>query len=258
MAQLLRGSVWIGRCLGIRVGIHPSWLVVFALVVWVLSNSFVDLGGAHALALAVITALAFFGSVVVHEYAHALVARRFGVATLSIRLFLFGGVATIAAEPPSPGAEAAIAVAGPLCSAALAGLCGLGLEIARGLAGEPHLALLLMALTAANALLAAFNLLPAFPMDGGRILRAAIWRLRGDHAAATRLSSVAGMGFALALGLLGIGLAWHTHHWESLWYVALGGFVSIATIQSYQQACCRACDDAAGGSKGAPQRKPAA
>lgn len=252
MAQLLRGSVWIGRCLGIRVGIHPSWLLVFALVVWMLTNSFADLGGAHALALAIVTALAFFGSVVVHEFAHALVARRFGVATLSVRLFLFGGVATIAAEPPSPGAEAAIAVAGPLCSAALAGLCGLGLEIVRHIGGEPHLALLLMALTAANAVLAAFNLLPAFPMDGGRILRAAVWRLRGDHAAATRLSSVAGMGFALALGLLGVALAWRTHHWESLWYVALGGFVSIATIQSYQQACCKACDDAAGGSKGAP------
>ncbi|TAM90042.1 hypothetical protein EPN42_06540 [bacterium] len=252
MAQLLRGSVWIGRCFGIRVGIHPSWLLVFALVVWTLTSSFADLGAAHALALAIVTALGFFGSVVVHEFAHALVARRFGVATLSIRLFLFGGVATIATEPPSPGAEAAIAFAGPLCSAMLAGVCGLSLEIVRHTGGEPHFALVLMALAAANAVLAAFNLLPAFPMDGGRILRAAVWRLRGDHAAATRLASVAGMGFALALGLLGAGLAWHTHHWESLWYVALGGFVSIATIQSYQRARCEGCDAAAGGSKGAP------
>ncbi|TAM56186.1 hypothetical protein EPN52_15165 [bacterium] len=258
MAQLLRGSMWIGRCFGIRVGIHPSWLLVFALAVWMLSESFGDLGAMYALSVSVITALALFGSVVVHEFAHALIARRFGVATLSVRLFLFGGVATIAAEPPTPGAEAAIAVAGPLCSAALAGLCALALEAMRHLGGEPHLALVLMALAAANAFLAAFNLLPAFPMDGGRIFRAAVWRLRGDRAAATRLSSLTGMAFALALGLLGMELAWQTHDWEPLWYVALGGFVSIATIQSYQDARCTRCERVPGGSGDAPQRKPAA
>lgn len=241
MAQLLRGSLWIGRCFGIRVGIHPSWLVIFALVVWTLSGSFSDLGGAHATALAIATALGFFGSVVIHEFAHALVARRFGVATLAIRLFLFGGVATIAKEPPSPRAEALIAVAGPLCSAMLSALCGVGMELVRQVGGEPHAALVLFSLAVANTFLAVFNLLPAYPMDGGRILRAILWRLRGDRDAATRLASAAGMALAVALGAMGVGLAWKTHHWDALWYVALAGFVSVAAIQSYQHAhaACR-------------------
>jgi len=235
MAQLLRGSLWIGRFLGVRVGIHPSWLPIFALVVWAIAGSFSDLDAANALLLATVTALAFFASVVIHEFAHALVARRYGVGTLAIRLFLFGGVATIASEPPTPGAEAAIAVAGPLCSLVLAALCGAGVEALRAFGGEPHAALVLISLAAANAFLALFNLLPAFPMDGGRLLRALLWHLGGDRRAATRLASVVGLSLAAVLGLAGVGLAWRTHQWESLWYVALAGFVSVAAMHSYQE-----------------------
>ncbi|MDE2572342.1 MAG: site-2 protease family protein [bacterium] len=236
MAQRLRGTVWIARCFGIRVGIDPSWLLVFALVTWALSGSFADLGRVHAWALAALAAAAFFASVVIHEFAHALTARRFGVTTLAIRLFLFGGAATIASEPPTPAAEVAIAAAGPMCSALLAVLCGAGVEALLLFGGRPDVALLLMYLAAANALVAAFNLLPAYPLDGGRILRACLWQWRGDHGAATRISSVSGMALAFALGAAGIAVASHGRHWDALWYVAVAGFVSAATIHSYRRA----------------------
>ncbi len=210
-----------GRLFGVRVGVHVSWLAVYA---------FITLGLAReiGLPLGALCALVLFASVLAHELAHALVARRFGVRTEAITLFLFGGVATLEAEPPTPTAETLIALAGPALSALL-GLAAFG-----GLAALDRLAPAASAsppatvgayLALANGVLAAFNLVPAYPMDGGRVLRALLWRRRGDRARATVVAARAGTAFALLFVAAGVFITAATRNWTYGWYVVLGAFL---------------------------------
>lgn len=218
---MARQTFVLGRLFDIRVGIHVSWLAVYAFVTIALAQSLGLFFGAFC-------ALALFAGVVAHELAHALVARRFGVHTSAITLFLFGGVATLDDEPPSPGAEALIALAGPAVSALLAivGLVVL-LAVERLVPGPTgtSLGLLCAYLALANGVLAIFNLLPAYPMDGGRVLRALLWVRHGDRRGATTFASRVGVGFALALVAGGVLTAAATHHVVYLWYAVLGGFL---------------------------------
>ncbi|HYZ15165.1 MAG TPA: site-2 protease family protein [Candidatus Acidoferrum sp.] len=218
---MARQTFVLGRLYDIRVGVHVSWLAVYAFVTIALAQSLGLFFGAFC-------ALALFAGVVVHELAHALVARRFGVHTSAITLFLFGGVATLEDEPPSPRAEALIALAGPAVSAVL-GIVALvvlvGVErLVPGHAGTT-LGLLFAYLALANGVLAVFNLLPAYPMDGGRVLRALLWVRRGDRDAATAFASRVGVGFALALVAAGVLAAAASRHVVYLWYAVLGGFL---------------------------------
>jgi len=242
----------IGRLFDIRVGVHVSWIAVYLFMTFSLAGIFEALPYVVALALAGVCALVLFASVVVHEFAHALVARAFDVRTRAITLFLFGGVATLEREPPSPRAEVLIALAGPLASAAIAALAFCVLVLLESVAGGRAIGALRVAATvlaAANGVLAIFNLIPAFPMDGGRVLRAAIWQWRKSRSAATAAASLAGLVFAGLLTVSGIVLAVWLSVWQYGWYVILGAFLFRQSWTAYCDARLaerleriRACD----------------
>src|ERR687896_1787746 len=193
----MRDSFTLGRIAGVSFGLNWSWLVVFALIVWTLATGifpetnpgFSD--GAYV-ALALVAAVLFFTSLLLHEFGHALVARREGMEIEGITLWLFGGVARFKGMFPSAGAEFRIAIAGPLVSLALGVLFALGAwaisvrEAVDGVAAW---------LGYINLSLLVFNLLPALPLDGGRVLRSALWQLRGDFRWATRAAATVGRVF---------------------------------------------------------------
>ncbi|HEX4110513.1 MAG TPA: site-2 protease family protein [Solirubrobacteraceae bacterium] len=209
----------IARIFGIRIGVGLSWFfVLFFYIVW-LSPYFHDvLGGSEtkAYGLAVASALAFFASIVLHELGHALAARREGIPVERIDLWFLGGIAQMRGEPQSPGAELRIAGAGPLVTLAIIGL-GIGagellqsghfLDVATAQQGNytvsPGLALVGW-LTSINVLVFVFNLVPAFPLDGARIARAAVWWRTGDRNRGTRVTGHIGRGFAFLVGAGGL------------------------------------------------------
>ena len=229
----------IGRLFGIRLDVHASWFLIYALVTGMIANAapIAAFGRVTSLAIGAASALAIFASVLVHELAHALVARRFGVRTTSIELFLFGGVAMIEAEPPTPLADALVAFAGPLASALLAA-AGLLLVpdvdrfVPPALSSAAVAALIYVAY--ANGVIAVFNLVPAYPMDGGRILRAAIWALRRDRDGATASVALVGIGLALALAVTGIAAVAATHQWTFGWYVVLASYLVYQCTVQYR------------------------
>jgi len=215
----MTSSIRLGRIAGIEIGINWSWLVVFALVVWMLGvhvfpAQVTGLADSTYLVMAVVAAILFFASVLAHELGHAIQARREGMEIDGITLWLFGGVAKFKGMFPSAGAEFRIAIAGPLVSL-LVGLVFLGLAAFVGL---PDAVMGVVAwLGAINIILLVFNMLPALPLDGGRVLRSILWHFRSDFASATSLSANIGRGFGflfIALGLLaffqgaGIGGIW--------------------------------------------------
>ena len=203
-------SIQLARVLGIRIGVHPSWFVVLFLMIWSLSGLYEDVVGENAFALATLSSLLFFASVVLHELGHAIVARRNGIETHGIDLWLLGGLARLSRDSDSPGVEFRIAAAGPAVTLLFGLVClGAGVALSSGGfgdalgfdddgavgAGEAVLAWL----TWVNAVLLAFNLIPGFPLDGGRMARAIAWRRTGDRAKATRFASRLGQGFAYLL-----------------------------------------------------------
>jgi Zn-dependent protease len=195
--------------LGFRVGLDPSWFVLALLIVWSLATGYFPqavpgIDRATAWWLGIGGALGLFASIVFHEFAHAMVARQFDLPITGITLFIFGGVAELHDEPASPKAEFLVAIVGPISSFVLAGvfhLTGVALEVAG--AGPPLLALLGY-LVLLNIVLAVFNLLPAFPLDGGRVLRAAMWWWTGSLRRATRIG--ASFGRVLGIALIGLGV----------------------------------------------------
>jgi Zn-dependent protease len=209
-------SIQLARVLGIRIGVHPSWFVVLFLMIWSLSGLYEDVVGQNAFVLAALSAFLFFGSVVLHELGHAVVARRNGIETQGIDLWLLGGLARLSRDSDSPGVEFRIAAAGPAVTLVFGLACvGAGYAFAgatsfgdalsfeengRVGAGEAILAWL----TWVNAVLLGFNLIPGFPLDGGRMARAIAWWRTGDRAKATRFASTLGQGFAYLL--IGYGL----------------------------------------------------
>ncbi|HTH15447.1 MAG TPA: site-2 protease family protein [Magnetospirillum sp.] len=226
------------RLLGLEVRLHPSWVGLAGLMIWGLGGSYFpqvvpDLREWQGWGLGVVATLGASISLVAHEMAHAVVGRRDGIPFNGITLFLFGGVAELEAEPHAPGPEARMAVAGPLLSIAAAGLF-------RGLTemvpGGGAAAALLDYLFFINLALAGFNLLPAFPLDGGRILRAALWRWRGDQAWATRRAAT-GSG-ALGLALMGVGI-WQMMdgaYAVGVWWMVIGFFVRFAAFRATRSA----------------------
>jgi len=225
----------LARIFGIRVGVSASWFVVlFVLIFWLSQEYFPQVmhgSRTTAYAIAVAGALGYFASLVAHELGHALVARRLGIPVVGIDLWFFGGLSQMRREPQSAGEELKIAAAGPavtlslfaLCLGAVAVLASTGtvseVALAReGAKASPVLALLGW-LGFVNAALFVFNVIPAFPLDGGRIARAAIWRVSGDRNRATQATGRSGQVFALLVGLFG------------LWMFATGGsFLGLLTM----------------------------
>ena len=201
----MTSSIELGRIAGVRVGIHWSWLAVLALIVWSLtldfSRRYAALSDAESIALALVTALLFFASLLGHELGHALQARREGVEIDGITLWLFGGVARFLGMFQSAGAEFRIAVAGPAVSLVV-GLAGLAL--ARYVDFPAAIDGVVGWLGVTNLLLLAFNMLPALPLDGGRVLRSALWAARRDFGWAPRVAAGIGRAFGFLFIAAGI------------------------------------------------------
>lgn len=236
------GSIQLARILGIRVGVSPSWFFVLFLMIYSLSGYFHDvLAGSRntAYAVAVAGALLFFTSIVLHELGHAVVARRNGIGIAGIDLWFFGGIAKMEREADSPGQEFRVAAAGPAVTlviaaiafavAAIAGDTRHFFDIAtlQTVSVSPGLALVSW-LFLINGVLFAFNLIPAFPLDGGRIARAIAWKVTGDRNRATRVSGRVGQAFAYLLIGLGILLAITGDTIDGIWFALMGMFLNQA------------------------------
>lgn len=233
-------SVKLFTLLGFEIKVDASWLLIAALIVWSLSSGYFPqstpgLTQTAYLLLAVTAMTALFASLILHELAHSLVARRYGLGIGGITLFLFGGVAELVDEPKSAASEFWIAIAGPIMSFALAGLFGLAALTALTAGDNGVVSSLLGYLASINLVLAVFNLIPAFPLDGGRVLRAWLWQRSGDMLEATRKAS--GAGTVLALGLMALGLfsALSGGGIGGAWLVLIGFFVLNASRGAYQR-----------------------
>jgi Zn-dependent protease/predicted transcriptional regulator len=231
----LQGAWKIGTIWGIPIRVHFSWFIIFGLITWSLSTHYFpqaapDLPAAAHWFKGALAALLLFGSVGFHELAHSYVAMKYRLSIVSITLFIFGGVAQMKGEPPNPRAESRIAIAGPLSSFFLALVFYLGsLFIAEG--GKA----LFSYLAQINLILGVFNLIPGFPMDGGRILRANLWRKTQDYVYATQKASSWGKGIGLIFIFYGVFSIFGGFP-GGLWMMLIGWFVYAAAQTSYQQA----------------------
>jgi Zn-dependent protease len=229
---------------GIKIRIDPSWFIVAVLVTWnfaalVFPAQLPGRTPATYWSMGVAGALGFFLSVLLHELSHAVVARTYAVHVRAITLFIFGGLAEMPAEPPTPQAELVIAAAGPAASFGLALVCG-GLTLVGSIAGWPAAVISVLGyLGFLNGALALFNLVPALPLDGGRILRAVLWGWRRDLRWATRVASATGSGFGLLLIGLGVVSLVSGNFSSGLWLFLIGLFLRNAASASYQQLLLR-------------------
>jgi Zn-dependent protease/CBS domain-containing protein len=226
--------------LGFEIRFDLTWLILVALIVWTLGAGFfpaahADLSTATYIWMALFGAFGLFASVILHELAHSLVGRKLGMHIKGIRLFVFGGAAELTEEPPTPRVEALMVVAGPATSVALAVLFYLAASVLSGFNVPQPASTVLAYLAAANLILALFNLIPAFPLDGGRLLRAGLWAWRGDLIWATRVASLVGGGFGLLLIFLGVLSALYGNLIGGMWWFLIGLFVRAAASLSYRQ-----------------------
>jgi Zn-dependent protease len=232
-----RSGIKIGRIFGIPIFVHLSWFLIFLLIAYSLVTEFgaryPQWTSRQLWSLAVLTSVLFFGSVLFHELSHSVVARHYRIPVASITLFFFGGIASITRDPDRAGQEFLIAAAGPFSSYVLAaGFFLLGLVTPDG--SMPNVLATWLADT--NALLATFNLLPGFPLDGGRIFRSIIWGITKNYARSTRIASR--IGQAIAYGMMALGAYWafvaHSNL-NGFWFIFLGWFLLTAARQSYVQ-----------------------
>jgi Zn-dependent protease len=235
-------SIQLIRLFGIRIGVSASWFVVLFLFIFLLSGSFqevLDGSNTQAYVVAVAAALLFFVSLILHELGHALVARRSGIEVTGIDLWFFGGIAKMSRDTRSPSEEFKVAAAGPAVTLVIVGVCtaiGVALDgqdfidaaIFRSRAHADPALVLLGYLATINAALFAFNLIPAFPLDGGRIARAVAWRLTRDKSKATRFAGRSGLGFSYLLGGFGLYLMLTGSVADGLWLAVLALFLGQA------------------------------
>lgn len=258
----MRNGLRIGRIFGIDLTVDLSWVFIFTLVTWNLTAVFShwhrSWGPAMSIGMAVVASLAFFASVVVHELAHSLVAKAHGIRVRNITLFMFGGVSTFEREPASPRVEFLSAIVGPLTSLIL----GVSFILIAGVAAGEILrtsrsasealsrlgpiTTLLVWLGPVNILLGLFNLIPGFPLDGGRVLRAILWAITRDLLRATLWASRVGQAIAWAFIVTGVAMAFGlrvpffgTGLIGGLWLAFIGWFLNGASVQSYRQTVLR-------------------
>lgn len=232
----MRGSFTIGRMLGIPIALHYTWILIAALLTFSLASRFAvthpEWSGSVLWTTALATSALFFLSLVLHELAHAFVARRAGLPVESITLFALGGIARIRRDASSPGLEFRVAIVGPLASVAIALLCLAAASALRSAEAAAAAAAALQWLGYINFVLAAFNLLPAFPLDGGRVLRAIVWRSVGSVARATRVAAQVGQAVAVGLIVLGLFILFRTGSFGGVWLAILGWFLAQAAVAS--------------------------
>jgi Zn-dependent protease/CBS domain-containing protein len=231
-------NIKLGKLWGIPLGLHTSWFLIFALVTWSLAAGYLpgeypDLSQLAYWLLGALTSLLFFASVLLHELGHSIIALRNEIPVRSITLFIFGGVAQIEREPRSPGAEFRIAMAGPLTSLGLAGLF-YGFWYFNQ--GTPYLAAPSHWLARINLILGVFNLIPGFPLDGGRVLRALLWKALNSFQRATQAASFSGQVVAFAFIVFGMFSIFAGNLFNGVWLVFIGWFLQNAAANSYAQA----------------------
>ncbi len=252
------GGFKLGRIFGITIRIDWSWLFIFLLIAWNLGTVFTQVHPGWTIGLvwltATVAAVLFFGSVLAHELAHSLVARARGVPVRSITLFLLGGVSDIQREPSSPLAEFLITIVGPATSIVLGllliSLSGVAIGPLDAVAGSPFnlvrrldpLTTLLLWLGTINIVVGLFNLIPGFPLDGGRILRSILWAITRNLRRATHWASLVGQAIAWLMILTGIAMIFGvrlpllgTGFISGLWLIFIGWFLNSAAAQSYRQ-----------------------
>jgi Zn-dependent protease len=231
-----RQTIPLGRLLGIPIGLDYSWFLVFVLMTWALAASyypaeFTSWPVALYWVMGAVTAIMLFVSVVLHELGHAVIARRYHIPVRSITLFLFGGVAELGGEPPSASAEFRIAIAGPVVSFALAVLFGVFQPL---VVGSAPLLALASYLASINGMLALFNLIPGFPLDGGRVFRAIVWGMTHNLRRATLIAANLGRVIAYIFIVVGI---WQIlgGNLGGLWIAFIGWYLESAAASQVAQ-----------------------
>jgi Zn-dependent protease len=243
------GSIQLGRIFGIRIGVDVSWFIVLFLIIWSLSEYYEDVApGSNAFVLATLSALLFFVSILLHELGHAVVAIRNGISIEGIDLWMFGGVAKLGRDSRSAGEEFRVAVAGPVVTLVIAAVClGLGMaisspeEVIESSSFEDTTTGATLAvlgyLASINLIVLAFNLIPGFPLDGGRIARAIAWKLTGDRNRATRFAG--NLGRFVGWAMVGFGIFMFVA-WDNLiggiWLAFIGFFLAQAAGSAVAQA----------------------
>jgi len=239
---MLRSGIPIGRLFGVALRLHYSWFIIFVLVTWALTASyfpavFPDWNLASRIAAGIITSLLFFGSVLVHELAHSIVSQRQGIPVKSITLFVFGGVSEISEEPKQPKDEFRMAIVGPLTSLIIGGiLWGIffGVRNIDSFAAQMVTAITYW-LGYINLALGVFNLIPGFPLDGGRVFRSIWWWRSRSLKSATRVASTIGRFIGLLFIFGGIYLVFTPYWFNGLWIALIGWFLENAASSSYKQ-----------------------
>jgi Zn-dependent protease len=244
-------GIRVARILGIPIFIDFSWILVFGLIAFTISGNFAtqhpNWTSTQTWTVGILTTLLFFASVVFHELAHSVVAQAYKIKVLSITLFIFGGLARISREPSKAIQEFNIAVAGPLASGFLAALF---FSLPLFFPGKPMLGALATYLWKTNLSLAIFNLLPGFPLDGGRIFRAMVWGATKDFVRATQVAGTSGKMIASAMIIVGIGSIASEHmaallavvglgRWDGAWFVLIGWYLLNAAQASLTQVTIR-------------------
>ncbi len=228
------------KLFGFSVKVDVSWLVIAFLVSWSLAAGVFpalhpEWSKGLYWAMGIGGAIGLFLSIILHELSHSLVARRFGLPMTGITLFIFGGVAEMSDEPPSPRAEFAMAIAGPLASVLVGGICFGGAFIGRWADAPSSVVTVVGYLGTINLVLAVFNMIPAFPLDGGRVLRAVLWGWKDNLRWATKVSSMVGAGFGALLIALGLVSLLFGRLIGGMWWILIGLFVRHAAHGSYRQ-----------------------
>ena len=237
---MFNGGIPIGRFFGITVKLHWSWFIIFLLVTWMLATEYFpsveeyqEWSTATRWVISLVTSILFFSSVLAHELAHSLVAKASGLKVSAITLFIFGGVSQLTEEPKSPGMEFRMAIAGPGTSLVIGGACW-GIYFATQQPVSPVTGMAFW-LGYMNVFLAAFNLIPGFPLDGGRVLRSLLWWRSRNLRKSTRIASVIGRGFGYVFIFGGIALVF-TDMWSlGLSLLLIGWILENAAVGSYRQ-----------------------
>jgi Zn-dependent protease/CBS domain-containing protein len=235
--------VTLFKLFGFAIHIDASWLLIAAFWTWsfavgVFPNTYSGLSRSSYWWMAVAATLGLFASIVVHELFHSLVARRYDLKMNGITLFLFGGVAEMAGEPEKPKTEFLMAIAGPIASVVI-GFVFHFIAVAAAGAWPVAVVGVIAYLSWLNWVLAAFNMVPAFPLDGGRVLRAALWHFQGDVRRATRIASGIGSGFGFLLMFFGLYRLLVGDFISAVWYFLIGMFLRGASQMSYEQVLMR-------------------
>ncbi|OFW55444.1 MAG: hypothetical protein A2Y75_08925 [Candidatus Solincola sediminis] len=238
------GGIRIGKFRGIEIYLHWSWFIIFFLLLWVVMQFFqlnLQSPPVRYIPMAIITTFFFFLSVLLHEMSHSVVANRNGVPIRRITLFVFGGVAQMSKDVTTPSVEFKMAIAGPLTSYALSITFGLAAYVA-GIRRAGTISFGFLLLAAVNFGLGTFNLIPGFPLDGGRVLRSFLWRRSGNLEKSTRTASRLGQGLASLLVISGITmilLDFVVPQYDLLlsgfWFILIGLFLFQAAVNSYRQ-----------------------